>query len=626
MIGFGEPIFPVLEHVGQVERGTDDAAHHLVIEGENYHALKMLVSAYEGQVDCIYIDPPYNSGATDWKYNNDYVDGDDAYRHSKWLSMMEKRLKLSRRLLKPDGVMIVAIDENEVHHLSLLLEQCFPECNKQLITTVINPKGIQYANLFSKVNENVIYTMFGKASICKVDGNYLSETSKEKVRWASLLRSGNNSSPSDRPNLVYPIAVDPRTSTIAGVGPTLLDRIDARQVPFERTDTTNLKAWEPPVEQINGCPVVWPRRNDGRLGRWAISASTILEELLPNGYIRANSYKDTWTFSYLLKGTIKNIAQGRILVTTGSDGSVSVEPSLNHGHATPKTVWNHARHDAGLHGTHLLSELLGDRRRFPFPKSIYSTRDALDTIVRDNPSALIVDFFAGSGTTLHAVLLLNEADGGNRRCVLVTNNEIGPDNEKKLTGDGIDPNSYEWRKLGIFEHVTRPRVEAAIKGERADGTELSGTYAHAGDKPMKDGFEASADFMRLRYLDPDALILEDCFDVLHPLLWVASGSTGSCPTSKVGGPISEHEPGYLLPDGTVIPSGCGYAVLLRESRFRRFSEELKKLDTDVTHVWLQARTHESYTEMRSELGARFEVGWLFQDAYKQFRQLSGGAE
>lgn len=114
---FGEPIYPALTPLGSVRRGGDNKPHHTVINGENFHALQLLVYQFEGQVDCIYLDPPYNTGAKDWKYNNRYVDDSDAWRHSKWLSFMEKRLRLVKRLLKPNGVLIVTIDEHEVHHL-----------------------------------------------------------------------------------------------------------------------------------------------------------------------------------------------------------------------------------------------------------------------------------------------------------------------------------------------------------------------------------------------------------------------------------------------------------------------------------------------------------------------------
>ena len=138
---FRDPIYPGLVSTGKVDRGGD-RPFHTVISAENFHALQVLLYTHEGKVDAIYIDPPYNSGARDWKYNNDYVDGDDAYRHSKWLAMMDRRLKLARRLLNPErSVMIVAIDEREVHRLALLLEQTFRGADIQMITSVISGAG-----------------------------------------------------------------------------------------------------------------------------------------------------------------------------------------------------------------------------------------------------------------------------------------------------------------------------------------------------------------------------------------------------------------------------------------------------------------------------------------------------
>jgi adenine-specific DNA-methyltransferase len=123
---FGDPIYPMLTPVDRVERGGPEKPWHTLINAENFHALQLLLYCYERQVDVIYIDPPYNTGARDWKYNNDYVDQTDTFRHSKWLSMMKKRLSLAKRLLKDDGVLIVTIDVNELHRLSLLLDELFP--------------------------------------------------------------------------------------------------------------------------------------------------------------------------------------------------------------------------------------------------------------------------------------------------------------------------------------------------------------------------------------------------------------------------------------------------------------------------------------------------------------------
>lgn len=124
---FGDPIYPALVPVDRVARGGPDKPWHMLINADNFHALQLLLYAYEGKVDAIYVDPPYNTGARDWKYNNDYVDKTDSFRHSKWLSMMKKRLLLAKRLLKPDGVLIVTIDDNEVNHLGVLLEDVFAE-------------------------------------------------------------------------------------------------------------------------------------------------------------------------------------------------------------------------------------------------------------------------------------------------------------------------------------------------------------------------------------------------------------------------------------------------------------------------------------------------------------------
>jgi adenine-specific DNA-methyltransferase len=152
---FGEPVYPSLTLVDSVER-SQARPYHAVINGENFHALQLLAYVYERQVDCVYLDPPYNSGARDWKYNNRYVDNTDSYRHSKWLSMMEKRLRIAKRLLKPDGVVIITIDENEVHHLGVLLEDIFPEYLRYMMTIVINPKGTAKVN-FSRVEEYALF-------------------------------------------------------------------------------------------------------------------------------------------------------------------------------------------------------------------------------------------------------------------------------------------------------------------------------------------------------------------------------------------------------------------------------------------------------------------------------------
>lgn len=161
---FGEPIFPGLKRLGSIERGSDRPAH-IVIKGENHHALEALQFTHAGKVDCIYIDPPYNTGASDWKYNNDYVDADDAYRHSKWLAFMKRRLLLAKDLLNPDdSVLIVTIDEKEHLRLGMLLEQLFPGSKVQMVTIVINAPGQARRQELARVNEFAFFVFLGSAT------------------------------------------------------------------------------------------------------------------------------------------------------------------------------------------------------------------------------------------------------------------------------------------------------------------------------------------------------------------------------------------------------------------------------------------------------------------------------
>jgi adenine-specific DNA-methyltransferase len=156
---FRDYIYPGLVSTGKIARGND-RPYHTVINGENFHALEALTFTHRNKLDVIYIDPPYNTGARDWKYNNDYVEAEDLYRHSKWLAMMERRLKVAKELLNKDNsALIVTIDEKEYLRLGLLLEQTFPEADIQMISSVINPKGSARTGRFSRVDEYIFWLM-----------------------------------------------------------------------------------------------------------------------------------------------------------------------------------------------------------------------------------------------------------------------------------------------------------------------------------------------------------------------------------------------------------------------------------------------------------------------------------
>ena len=208
----GDPIYPCLQPLGEVCNAPDSELWHTLIEADNYHALQLLEYLYAGKVDCIYIDPPYNTGAKDWKYNNDYVDGADEYRHSKWLSFMKKRLEIAKRLLNPnDSVLIVTIDEKEYLHLGCLLEEMFPFASIQMITDVINAKGVSRLNQFSRVEEYIFFVTIGDARPTlsddsmldfEVTGNY-AQNAGDAVPWARMLRRGSNSHREHSENCFY---------------------------------------------------------------------------------------------------------------------------------------------------------------------------------------------------------------------------------------------------------------------------------------------------------------------------------------------------------------------------------------------------------------------------------------
>ena len=196
---FRDPIYPGLVSTGKVKRGGS-RRFHTVINAENFHALQVLLYTHEGKIDAIYIDPPYNTGARDWKYNNDYVDSDDAYRHSKWLAMMERRLKLAKRLLNPEAsVLIVTIDEKEFLRLGLLLQQVFESSRVQMVSITISPRGTNRASEFSRVDEYAFFVFLGSAS---VQATATLDSDDEEVRWQYLRRGQKTLVRGSRPNQI----------------------------------------------------------------------------------------------------------------------------------------------------------------------------------------------------------------------------------------------------------------------------------------------------------------------------------------------------------------------------------------------------------------------------------------
>ena len=488
---FGEPIFPSLTPMDQVQNGPAGAPWHCLIEADNYHALQLLGYLYAGQVDCIYIDPPYNTGARDWKYNNDYVDGNDAWRHSKWLSFMEKRLRLAERLLNPSqGVLVVTIDEHEVNHLGGLLEQTFPRAAQQLVTIVINQKGVAQGRL-SRAEEYAFFSFQPEALLAPQDDDLLSPDAKDArrfktPRWEWLLRGGTNSRRADRERLFFPILIDPSVPRITEIGDPL---------PLDQ---------EPDLSDLSDRRIAWPLRTDGSLGNWRVSPPT-LRQLLADGFVRLGGFDErrgTWTILYLGEKARGQLQSGAIRIVSRDPDSGEVTVEYTEGQKrNVKTVWHRGLHDSGNYGSTLLRNMLGGGASFSFPKSLYATRDAIAAVCHDRPNALILDFFAGSGTTLNAVNLLNASDGGQRRCILVTNNEVSGDEAEAMRARGLQPGDETWEAQGICRSVTWPRSKFTIRGQRDDGTPLPGDYLTGGTVER----ERPRRIVHIGFVDPAAL-------------------------------------------------------------------------------------------------------------------------
>lgn len=558
IVSYRDVIYPGLHEVDHIERGDKDDPYQVVINAENYHALEMLTYCYAGKVDCIYIDPPYNTGAKDWKYNNDYVDSNDQYRHSKWLAFMERRLKLAKRLLNPkDSVLIITIDEKEYARLGLLLEQMFPDAQIQMTSITINPSGASRKNLFARSDEYAYFVLLGNAHVIQQEGI----GDEKEVRWWYLRRleyASRRGTVKGGTAQFYPIYINNETQLIEKIGAPITPDIDRFSVP-----------------DIDGCTTVFPVRDDGTEMNWGVKGET-LQYLLDEHVVRVTknekSLYQPFTIKYLSANYKKKIESGRWAIKgyrpDGSKIIVATGGKINR----TTTVWTSKTYDAKTYGTVMLKNIIGNDK-FSYPKSLYAVRDCLKYFVKNQKDALVVDFFAGSGTTLQAVNLLNAEDGGHRRCICVTNNEVpadrdgGEHNAKDMMAEGLRQGDPDWEKYGIANYVTWPRTKCSIEGVDINGNPLQGDYGHPSKNidfgyslPMSDGFKANAIFFDLTYESAWPIRLDNAFDAIAPILWMQAGCKGPI-IHRVG-------KSYLLTDY--------YGVLFDYGQASKFVDAIKK--------------------------------------------------
>lgn len=400
---------PILREAKSRRLSTEETGlTNLLIEGDNYHSLSVLNYTHRESFDVIYADPPYNTGNKSWRYNNDYIEKDDSFRHSKWLSYIYKRLLLAKNLLSESGILVFAIDDYESHTLRLLLDEVMGEDNRLgTVAVVHNPRGRNDDRFFATQHEYML--VYAKDRDKAELGDFkLTEQDKDQYKKhddispyaeTSFMRTGNNSNRHERPKLFYSIFYNPKTQKLS-----LTKSKDA-------------------VELV-------PINEAGEEKTWRWGQQTF-ERLC-----------DTDLFVKTVKGKYRVYKKRRLTAEAGKK---------------PKTVWYNPRYDASSYGIMVLQEIFGRGNHFNYPKSLLLMRDLLE--VTSKPNSLILDFFAGSGTTGHAVLALNKEDGGNRQFILCTNNENN-----------------------ICEEVTYERLKRVMKGyknkkgEKIDG--LGGNLAY----------------------------------------------------------------------------------------------------------------------------------------------------
>ena len=603
VVEFGEPIYPYLKPIDVVCNNSNSGLWHTLIESDNYHALQLLEYLYAGKVDCIYIDPPYNTRDKDWKYNNDYVDSSDLYKHSKWLSMMKKRLILAGKLLNPkDSVLIVTIDEKEYLHLGCLLEELFPNARMQMISTVINPKGNRRDNEFSRCEEYIFFVYFGNASITSNGTDMLREKVEDEqvdsedrsVRLRALLRgASNHGRRKDRPNLFYPLLFDKKTGRFLGHGP----------VPDINYDRNDYVAPE-------GCVAMWPIATNGEELTWNLQPETLMDKYKKH-FLSFSKWDGKKRVGYYLSsGQEENFKNGLYeIIGIDEDGAYIIQlKSAQKNEVRPLTIWHRKSHSASEYGTTYLNRIIGSDK-FSFPKSVYAVKDTIRFFVADKPNALVVDFFAGSGTTLHAVNLINAEDGGNRRCIMVTNNEVSDAEAKLMTAEGFLPGEKEWEEKGIARCATWPRTVCTIKGIDINGNPLSGSYLDSG-LPMREGFKTNAIFFKLGFLDKTSVALGFQFKEMLPTLWMKAGAFGKCPSI-----LSED-----LPDMLIL-SENKFAVLINENSFAEFERTLRET-SNIETVYLVTDYDINYRSMSRSLRG-IKTYQLYRDYLDNFRINQG---
>ncbi|MGB3604363.1 MAG: site-specific DNA-methyltransferase [Gordonia sp. (in: high G+C Gram-positive bacteria)] len=501
---FRDPIYPGLALCGERLLRGGDKPFHTVINGENFHVLEALEFTSQGSVDCIYIDPPYNTGTSDWIYNDKHVDPTDAYIHSKWLAFMERRLMLAKRLLKPTGVVIVAIGDDEHHRLRMLMDQVFGEVN--FISDVVWQGGRKNDPRFVSNGADYMLVYAKEKAIWSVEGIPVKEApdvhtlTADKIpaagaRWRvpkpgveEVLSQGRTAWEESDGNEVEATKLmrawfrsQPKDSPAKAMSRSVYFLPDGRLC--RDTDITWPGGGGPDYDVLHPVtrePVPVPERG------WLYSSPERMQEMIDDGWV---IFREDHTKPISLKKPLESV--------TGQAALSVFDRQRTHGSRVLYEPKN---------GTGVFKD-----KRFPNPKDPEVLAEWIGLCTPKD--AVVLDFFGGSGSTADAVMRLNRL-GGRRRVILVTNNELSDADSKSLRKKGLRPGDPEWEANGVFQHVCRPRITTVVTGLRNDGSQYS------------EGLEENVEFFDLTYENPALVELDMAYERIAPLLWMRAGAQG----------------------------------------------------------------------------------------------------
>jgi adenine-specific DNA-methyltransferase len=448
--------FKVLEHSygfadgEQTQKETNSG--NKIIHGDNLEALKALLPEYEGKIKCIYIDPPYNTGNEGWVYNDNVNDpkikkwlgqvvgkeSEDLSRHDKWLCMMYPRLRLLHKLMAEDGRLVISIGYQEVYNLMPVVKEIFN--TRQISCVTVQTSGGKPSGSFNLQHEYLIFVLpvdFEANSLSFTGG--ISRTPFEGLTLATFDKT-------QRPNQTYPIFINTETHNIVGVGESLQEKVKNGKFKGDLNDFVfNFE------DKPEGTEAIWPITTKGKDCVWRLAPLRLLSDWT-KGYIkvslnRQKNSQNRYSIQYLPEGVIKKLEAGTLIVS----GKEEKAPTLTFGEN--KTVGNDIptiwleKEFYSVKGTSLMNEIF-EEKKFTYPKPLFLISEVLRTLTFS--SDIILDSFAGSGTTAHAVLNLNKQDGGNRKFILVEMEDYA-------------------------ESITAERVKRVIKGYGEESKATEGT-------------------------------------------------------------------------------------------------------------------------------------------------------